>query len=120
MSLNRDFVFYYRLQDDLPGRVELVAYRADETKPGTFMLVVTPGLDLQPLNRGADYTFVLDVSGQHGRQDPHTSGRRRPRTRRAQPRRPISHHYVQQSGSSSDPRLVACELGQRPCRLSAS
>ena len=63
VSLNRDFVFYYRLQDDLPGRVELVAYRADETKPGTFMLVVTPGLDLQPLNRGADYTFVLDVSG---------------------------------------------------------
>ncbi|MEE9180040.1 MAG: VWA domain-containing protein, partial [Vicinamibacteria bacterium] len=63
VSLNRDFVFYYRLQDDLPGRVELVAYRADENKPGTFMMVVTPGLDLQPLNRGADYTFVLDVSG---------------------------------------------------------
>jgi Ca-activated chloride channel family protein len=63
VSLNRDFVFYYRLQDDLPGRVELVAYRADETKPGTFMMVVTPGLDLQPLNHGADYTFVLDVSG---------------------------------------------------------
>jgi Ca-activated chloride channel family protein len=27
------------------------------------MLVVTPGIDLQPLSRGADYTFVLDVSG---------------------------------------------------------
>ena len=62
-QLNRDFVFYYRLQDNQPGRVELVAHRADENEPGTFMMVVTPGLDLQPLNRGADYTFVLDVSG---------------------------------------------------------
>ncbi|MCP3960630.1 MAG: VWA domain-containing protein [bacterium] len=62
-SLDRDFVFYYRLADGLPGRLEMVAYRADESKPGTFMLVLTPGIDLKPLNRGADYTFVLDVSG---------------------------------------------------------
>lgn len=62
-SLNRDFVFYYRLQDNLPGRVELIPYRADANKPGTFMMVITPGLDLQPIQRGADYTFVLDVSG---------------------------------------------------------
>lgn len=62
-SLNRDFLFYYRLADDLPGRVELVAYRPDENKPGTFMMVMTPGLDLPPLTRGSDYSFVLDVSG---------------------------------------------------------
>jgi len=62
-SLNRDFVFYYRLAQDLPGRVELIPYRADKNKPGTFMMVVTPGMDLKPLNNGADYTFVLDVSG---------------------------------------------------------
>jgi Ca-activated chloride channel family protein len=62
-QLNRDFVFYYRLQDGLPGRVEVVPYRADESGPGTFMMVVTPGLDLQPLHGGADYVFVLDVSG---------------------------------------------------------
>jgi Ca-activated chloride channel family protein len=62
-ALNRDFVLYYRLQDNLPGRVELVAYRAETDKPGTFMLVVTPGLDLQPITEGADYLFVLDVSG---------------------------------------------------------
>ena len=62
-SLNRDFVFYYRLQDNLPGRVELIPYRADASKPGTFMMVITPGLDLQPIQHGADYTFVLDVSG---------------------------------------------------------
>lgn len=61
--LNRDFVFYYKLAENLPGRVDLVAYRADPSKPGTFMLVVTPGVDLQPLNHGADYAFVLDTSG---------------------------------------------------------
>ncbi len=62
-SLERDFVFYYRLADDLPGRVELIPYRADPGGPGTFMLVVTPGLDLGELRGGADYVFVLDVSG---------------------------------------------------------
>ncbi len=63
VSLNRDFVVYYRLEDGLPGRVELMAYRRDEARPGTFMLVVTPGLDLQPITHGADYVFVLDKSG---------------------------------------------------------
>lgn len=62
-ALNRDFVFYYRLADNLPGRVELISYRADADKPGTFMLVLTPGLDLQPITGGADYVFVLDTSG---------------------------------------------------------
>jgi Ca-activated chloride channel family protein len=62
-SLNEDFVLYYRLADDLPGRVELVPYRADPKKPGTFMMVLTPGIDLAPLAKGADYVFVLDVSG---------------------------------------------------------
>lgn len=61
--LNRDLVVYYRLQDGLPGRVELVAYRDNPEQPGTFMLVVTPGLDLQPITGGADYVFVLDKSG---------------------------------------------------------
>jgi Ca-activated chloride channel family protein len=62
-SLDRDFVFYYRLVDGLPGRVELIPYRTGSDEPGTFMLVVTPGLDLQPITRGADHVFVLDVSG---------------------------------------------------------
>ena len=62
-NLSRDFVFYYRLKENLPGRVEVIPYRADAGKPGTFMLVITPGLDLQPIQHGADYTFVLDVSG---------------------------------------------------------
>lgn len=61
--LNRDFVLYYALEDALPGRVEVVPYRADKDGTGTFMLVVTPGVDLKPLERGCDYTFLLDVSG---------------------------------------------------------
>ena len=63
MSLNRDFIFYYRLQDNLPGRVEVIPFRNDPTEPGTFMMVITPGEDLKPLTNGADYCFVLDLSG---------------------------------------------------------
>ncbi|MFT3869009.1 MAG: VIT domain-containing protein [Nibricoccus sp.] len=62
-KLDRDFVFYYRLADNLPGRVEVIPYRADKSKPGTFMMVVTPGVDLKPITHGADYVYVLDVSG---------------------------------------------------------
>jgi Ca-activated chloride channel family protein len=62
-SLERDFVFYSRLADGLPGRVELVPYRAAGGAPGTFMMVVTPGIDLGPITGGADYCFVLDASG---------------------------------------------------------
>lgn len=62
-KFDRDFVFYYRLADNLPGRIEVIPYRAAKDKPGTFMMVVTPGADLKPLENGADYVYVLDVSG---------------------------------------------------------
>jgi Ca-activated chloride channel family protein len=62
-KLDRDFVFYYRLVDNLPGRVEVIPYRGAKDKPGTFMMVVTPGVDLQPIKHGADYVYVLDTSG---------------------------------------------------------
>jgi len=62
-ALDRDFVFYYRLADNLPGRVEIIPYRNDTAGPGTFMMIVTPGIDLAPLNNGADYIYVLDRSG---------------------------------------------------------
>lgn len=62
-TLNQDVVFYYRLADNLPGRVEVIPYKAASDKEGTFMLVLTPSVDLKPLQSGADYTFVLDVSG---------------------------------------------------------
>jgi Ca-activated chloride channel family protein len=63
MSLNRDFIFYYRLQDNLPGRVEVIPFRNDPAEPGSFMMVITPGEDLKPLTNGTDYCFVLDLSG---------------------------------------------------------
>jgi len=62
-ALDRDFLLYYRLADDLPGRIDLVAHRPDEDKPGHFMMVVTPGVDLKPIEHGSDYVFVLDISG---------------------------------------------------------
>jgi Ca-activated chloride channel family protein len=61
--LNKDFVFYYRLADNLPGRVEVIPYRKPGDQPGTFMMVMTPGIDLKPLSQGADYIYVLDTSG---------------------------------------------------------
>lgn len=63
MTLDRDFIVYYRLPENLPGRVDVFPYRADTSAPGTFMAVVTPGIDLAPITRGSDWCFVLDVSG---------------------------------------------------------
>lgn len=61
-ALDQDIVVYYRLAADQPARVDLLPYRSGEG-PGTFMLVVTPGADLQPTVGGVDWTVVLDVSG---------------------------------------------------------
>ncbi|MCP4451124.1 MAG: VWA domain-containing protein, partial [Planctomycetes bacterium] len=61
-ALTRDIVVYYRLADDVPARLELVPYRNGQA-PGTFMVVVTPAADLQPISQGTDWTFVLDKSG---------------------------------------------------------
>jgi len=65
-QLNKDIVFYYRLDDSVPARIELVPYKADKNSDGTFMLVVTPAADLQPITEGTDWTFVLDNSGSMG------------------------------------------------------
>lgn len=62
-NLSRDIVFYYRLDDTTPARVELIPYRQAAQKQGTFMLVVTPGASLQRIAEGTDWTFVLDTSG---------------------------------------------------------
>ncbi|MGA1791250.1 MAG: VIT domain-containing protein [bacterium] len=62
-SLSRDIVVYYRLDDDVPARVELIPYREDPSHPGTFMVAVTPGASLQRIADGTDWTFVLDKSG---------------------------------------------------------
>ena len=62
-ALDTDFVVYYRLEQGLPGRVELLTQRPDPSQPGTFMMVLTPALDLGPITGGRDFVFVLDTSG---------------------------------------------------------
>lgn len=61
-GLNRDFVFYYNLESGIPGRLEIVPYKK-AGEDGTFMMVLTPGEDIKPIQNGADYIFVLDCSG---------------------------------------------------------
>ena len=65
-TLSQDIVVYYRLEDTVPARVELIPYHGAGAKQGTFMAVVTPGASLQPISSGTDWTFVLDVSGSMG------------------------------------------------------
>ena len=62
-TLNQDIVVYWRHQQDLPGSVDLVAYKAPGKDRGTFMLSITPGDDLPAISTGSDWVFVLDVSG---------------------------------------------------------
>ncbi len=61
--LDTDILVYWRYAENLPGRVDLVAYRLDPAKPGTFMMTVTPGADLKSISDGRDFVFVLDISG---------------------------------------------------------
>jgi len=61
--LNQDVVVYWRLQQDLPGAIELVAHREPSERKGTFMMTITPGIDLQEITEGRDWVFVLDRSG---------------------------------------------------------
>jgi Ca-activated chloride channel family protein len=61
--LNQDLVVYYRLAPNLPGRVDMLSYKPSVSDPGYFMMTLTPGIDLEPLQAGADYLFILDLSG---------------------------------------------------------
>jgi len=62
-KLNKDIVIYYRHAENLPGAVDFVAFKESSAKRGTFMMTVTPGMDLQPINTGRDWVFILDTSG---------------------------------------------------------
>jgi len=62
-TLDRDLVVYWRHKAGLPGSVDLVAHKPAGTNRGTFMMVVTPGDDLKPIQEGKDWVFVVDVSG---------------------------------------------------------
>lgn len=61
--LDKDILVYWRLADDLPGAMELVTYKEPNKTEGTFMLTLTPGDDLNHLQQGKDWVFVLDISG---------------------------------------------------------
>lgn len=62
-SLDHDIIVYWRLAENLPGAVDLVTYREPGKSSGTFMLTLTPGIDLAPITEGRDWIFVLDTSG---------------------------------------------------------
>jgi len=63
VSLDQDIVVYYKLDESAPARVELIPYRKNQGEAGTFMVVITPGADLQKIAGGVDWTFALDTSG---------------------------------------------------------
>lgn len=62
-TLDQDFVLLYRLSEDVTARVELLTSRYADQGEGTFMAVITPGEDLEPITHGTDWVFVLDISG---------------------------------------------------------
>ena len=62
-TLENDIVVYWRLQQELPGSVDLVTYKPDENGRGTFMMTLTPADDLAQIQEGIDWNFVLDISG---------------------------------------------------------
>jgi len=72
-TLDQDILVYWRHVQGLPASLDLVAYRAQSEEEagskigtktkGSFMLTLTPGDDLAPLNAGRDWVFILDISG---------------------------------------------------------
>ncbi len=62
-ELSSDVVVYYKLEEGQAGRADVVPYRPASGGQGTFMLLVTPGIDLAPIEHGTDYVYVLDFSG---------------------------------------------------------
>ncbi|NVK30847.1 MAG: VWA domain-containing protein [Gammaproteobacteria bacterium] len=62
-TLNQDIVLYWRLAPNQPGAINVVAHKSPGARQGTFMLTVTPGIDLAPITEGRDWVFLLDRSG---------------------------------------------------------
>lgn len=61
--LDQDIALYWKLQDGLPGSVDVISHKEAGKKRGTFMLAVTPGDDLKKITEGRDWVFILDISG---------------------------------------------------------
>lgn len=66
VTLDQDILVYWRQAQNQPARVDLVPFKTDPSGRGTFMLTLTPGMDLQPITEGRDWIFVLDRSGSMG------------------------------------------------------
>ena len=66
VRLDKDIAVYWRQKASEPARVEMVPYKRDAAGRGTFMLTLTPGMDLKPITEGRDWVFVLDQSGSMG------------------------------------------------------
>lgn len=62
-TLDKDIVVYWRHQQGLPGSIDMISHKQPGKNRGTFMMTVTPGDDLAPINQGRDWVFVLDLSG---------------------------------------------------------
>ncbi len=62
-KLDKDIVVYWRLADNLSGAVEMITYKPEIHGRGTFMMTLTPGIDLKPVTEGKDWVFILDISG---------------------------------------------------------
>ena len=65
-SLDTDIVVYWRLAPNTPASVDLVTHKQADKNTGTFMLTLSPGVDLAPVTEGRDWVFVLDMSGSMG------------------------------------------------------
>jgi len=61
--LDKDIVVYWRHEQGLPGAIDMVSYKPENSSRGTFMMTVTPGDDLSTIKTGRDWVFVLDLSG---------------------------------------------------------
>ena len=60
-DLNKDVVLAYHLQRAKTGFD--IIYSKTEKEDGYFLMTVTAGPELEKLNKGMDFIFVLDVSG---------------------------------------------------------
>lgn len=60
-DLSRDLVLAYRIERPQTG-IDIITSRS-QGEDGYFQLTLTAGTELEKLNQGMDYVFVLDVSG---------------------------------------------------------
>lgn len=60
-NLNRDVVIAFKSERARTG-IDVISSKTNGDD-GYFLLTLTPGKELEEMNKGADYVFVLDVSG---------------------------------------------------------